>query len=43
MDKIITVRRDKGGKGGIPQKRVEEFPPHLPTSGFPFYYRLESQ
>ena len=36
MDKLITVRIDIGGKG-------EEFPPHLSTPGFSFYYLLESQ
>ena len=38
MDKIITVRIDTGRKGGSGQKRSEEFPPHLPTSGFSFLF-----
>ena len=43
MDKIITVRIDTEGKGGRLKKRGKDFPPHLPISGFLFYYRLESQ
>ena len=39
----MTVRIGTKGKGGRGQKRGEEFPAHLPTSGFSFYYRLESQ
>ena len=38
MDKIMTVWIDTGGK-----IMGEEFPPHLPTSDFSFYYPLESQ
>ena len=42
MDKIICQNRRRR-EGWERVEGGEEFSLHLPSSGFPFYYRLESQ